>query len=602
MLKPITNLPAPMAEAFLGIEKSLMGRYWLARSCNKRMALTISQRLDVAEIVGRVLDARGITLENSYSFLNPTLKEQLPDPSHLKDMDIASKRLTRAVMEGEKIAIFGDYDVDGATSSALLKQFLDCVGGTIQVIIPDRIKDGYGPNTRALLKLREEGTAVVVTVDCGTTSFEPIDDAMKAGLDVIVVDHHEAEASLPNAFAIINPNRLDDGSPHGNLAAVGVTFLLIVAINRTLRMAGWYDVCEEPDLIQWLDLVALGTVCDVVPLTGVNRAFVKQGLKILSKRANLGLVALADVAGIDEPPSAYHAGFILGPRINAGGRVGKSDLGARLLSSNDKKEAANIANLLNTYNNERQEIEAKVLEEAIQQINIIELQSSSIVISVGNGWHPGVIGIVASRLKERFDRPSLVITLHNGKGTGSGRSVSGVDLGCAVIAARQLGIITKGGGHAMAAGLSVDAERLDDLKFFLNERLAPDLLGRPSVPGHYIDGALKIAGANMDLVETLAKLGPFGSGNPEPRFVITDASIIHIDTVGKDQSHLRMSLSDETGKRLNAIAFRAVETDMGQALIHHGGVPFHISGKIRNNTWQGRSSVQVLVDDAVPVW
>jgi single-stranded-DNA-specific exonuclease len=591
-----------MAEAFLGVEKSLMGRYWLARNCDERMALTIAQRLDVAEVVGRVLDARGITLEDAQSFLNPTLKNHLPDPAHLKDMDVASQRLTRAVMDAEKVAIFGDYDVDGATSSALLKRFLDHVGGTIQVIIPDRIKDGYGPNTKALLKLREEGTAVVVTVDCGTTSFEPLEAAMDAGLDVIVVDHHEAEASLPKAVAVINPNRLDDASPHGQLAAVGVTFLLIVAVNRALRIAGWYTERSEPDLMQWLDLVALGTVCDVVPLKGVNRALVTQGLKVMSKRSNLGLVALADVAGIDEPPGAYHAGFILGPRINAGGRVGKSDLGARLLSSNNKIEAAEIAAALNTYNKERQEIEAKVLEEANQQIDEIEVQSASIVIVVGDGWHPGVVGIVASRLKERFDRPSLVIALNDGSGTGSGRSVSGVDLGGAIIAARQAGIINKGGGHAMAAGLSVDAERIEDLKVFLNERLASAMAGRPAVPGHSIDGALKVAGANMDLVETLAKVGPFGSGNPEPRFVITNTTIAHADPVGQDQSHLRLSLTDETERRLNAIAFRAVETDMGQALIHHGGAPFHVSGKIRINTWQGRSSAQLLVDDAAPVW
>ena len=602
MWKHIISLVMAMAEAFLGVEKSLMGRYWLARNCDERMALTIAQRLDVAEVVGRVLDARGVTLEDAQSFLNPTLKNSLPDPAHLKDMDVASQRLARAVMEAEKIAIFGDYDVDGATSSALLKRFIDHVGGTIQVIIPDRIKDGYGPNTKALLKLRKEGTAVVVTVDCGTTSFGPLEAAMDAGLDVIVVDHHEAEASLPKAVAVINPNRLDDASPHGQLAAVGVTFLLIVAVNRALRIAGWYTERSEPDLMQWLDLVALGTVCDVVPLKGVNRALVTQGLKVMSKRANLGLVALADVAGIDEPPGAYHAGFILGPRINAGGRVGKSDLGARLLISNNKIESAEIAAALNIYNKERQEIEAKVLEEANQQIDEIEVQSASIVIVVGDGWHPGVVGIVASRLKERFDRPSLVIALNDGSGTGSGRSVSGVDLGCAIIAARQAGIINKGGGHAMAAGLSVDAERVDDLKVFLNERLATAMAGRPAVPGHSIDGALKVAGANMDLVETLAKVGPFGSGNPEPRFVITNATIAHADPVGQDQSHLRLSLTDETGRRLNAIAFRAVETDMGQALIHHGGAPFHVSGKIRINTWQGRSSAQLLVDDAAPVW
>ena len=602
MWKHITSLVALMAKAFLGVEKSLMGRRWLARNCDVRMALTIAQRLDVAEVVGRVLDARGVTLEGAEGFLNPTLKDQLPDPAHLKDMDIAAKRLSGAVMGGEKIAVFGDYDVDGATSSALLKRFLDHVGGATQVVIPDRIKDGYGPNTKALLKLREEGTAVVVTVDCGTTSFEPLEVAMDAGLDVIVVDHHEAEPSLPKAVAVINPNRLDDASPHGQLAAVGVTFLLIVAVNRALRLADWYTERSEPDLMQWLDLVALGTVCDVVPLKGVNRALVTQGLKVMSKRANPGLVALADVAGIDEPPGAYHAGFVLGPRINAGGRVGKSDLGSRLLSSNDRIEAAEIAAALNTFNKERQEIEAKVLEEANGQIDEVEAQAASIVIVVGEGWHPGVVGIVASRLKERFDRPSLVIALNDGSGTGSGRSVSGIDLGGAIIAARQAGIITKGGGHAMAAGLSVDAERVEDLKVFLNERLAPAMAGRPAVPGHSIDGALKVAGANMGLVETLAKVGPFGSGNPEPRFVITNATIAHADPVGQDQSHLRLSLTDETRRRLNGIAFRAVETDMGQALIHHGGAPFHVSGKIRINTWQGRSSVQLLVDDAAPVW
>ncbi len=591
-----------MAEAFLGVERSLMGRLWLARNYNKRLALTIAQRLAVSEVVGRVLDSRGITIENSTNFLNPTLKDQLPDPAHLKDMNIAAQRLSRAVIEGEKIAIFGDYDVDGATSSALLKQFFTHVGTKVKVIIPDRIRDGYGPNTKALLKLREEKFSVVVTVDCGTTSFEPIEAAMNAGLDVIVVDHHESEATLPNATAIVNPNRMDDDSPHGHLAAVGVTFLLIVAVNRALRGSKWYVDHKEPDLIQWLDLVALGTVCDVVPLKGINRAFVKQGLKVMSKRNNLGIVALADLAGIDEPPSAYHAGYVLGPRINAGGRVGKSDLGSRLLSSKDKTEVAEIATALNDYNSERQEIEAKVLDQAIEQINNSESKTASFVMVVGEGWHPGVIGIVASRLKERFDKPSIVITLNEDNGIGSGRSVSGVDLGSAIISARQMGIISKGGGHAMAAGLSIDIDRIGDLRLFLNDRFADDFADRPIVPAHLMDGALKVAGANLNLVKALEKVGPYGSGNPEPRFVITNALINHADLVGKDQSHLRMTLSDETGRRLNAIAFRAVDTNMGQALINHGGAPFHVSGKIRVNSWNGRSTVQLLVDDAAPVW
>jgi single-stranded-DNA-specific exonuclease len=590
-------------EAFLGVEKSLMGRRWSLRTSDERMALTLSQRLGIPEVIGRILNARGIALEEAESFLNPTLKDLLPDPDHLKDMDVAAERLASAVMQGEQIAVFGDYDVDGATSSALLKRFFDAIGATVTVVIPDRIKDGYGPNTRMLLKLREGGASVVVTVDCGTTSFEPLEAASKAGLDVIVVDHHVAEASLPKTVALINPNRLDEESPHGHMAAVGVSFLLVVALNRTLRQAGWYKDRGEPDLKQWLDLVALGTVCDVVPLKGINRAFVTQGLKVMASRGNPGLAALADSAGIDEPPGSYHAGFILGPRINAGGRVGESELGSRLLSCNDKVEAAEIAARLEQFNKDRQDIEAKVLKEANAQVDEdSEAAAAPIIVVAGEGWHPGVVGIVASRLKERFDRPALVIALAEGIGTGSGRSVSGVDLGSAVIAARQAGIIVKGGGHAMAAGLSVDAARLQDLKDFLNERLASVMAVRPTVPGLHLDGALKVAGANMELVETLARVGPFGSGNSEPRFVITNARIAFADPVGRDQNHLRLSLTDETGKRLSGIAFRAVDTDMGQALIHHGGAPFHIAGKIRINTWQGRSSAQILVDDAAPVW
>ncbi|MBL6933594.1 MAG: single-stranded-DNA-specific exonuclease RecJ [Rhodospirillales bacterium] len=604
MWMAITSLasPVPVTDAFLGVEKSLMGRRWVARKSDERTALMLAQRLGVPEVIGRVLDARGIGLDEAESFLNPTLKDLLPDPAHLNDMDIAAERLAAAVMQGEQIAVFGDYDVDGATSSALLKRFFDELDANSKVIIPDRIKDGYGPNTPALLKLRAEGASVVVTVDCGTTSFEPLEAAMGVGLDVIVVDHHEAEPNLPKALAVINPNRLDDASPHGQMAAVGVTFLLVVAVNRTLNNAGWFKERRKPDPRDWLDLVALGTVCDVVPLKGVNRAYVSQGLKIMAKRANPGLVALADVAGIDEPPGTYHAGYILGPRINAGGRVGEAGLGSRLLSSNDKMEVSQIAASLNVFNKERQDIEARVLQEANEQIDDAAAQAAAIVIAVGEGWHPGVVGIVASRLKERFDRPSLVIALNDGVGTGSGRSVSGVDLGGAVIAARQAGILTKGGGHAMAAGLSIDVDRLDDLKVFLNERLADVMAGRPAIPGHSIDGALKVAGANMVLVETLAQVGPFGSGNPEPRFVITNARIAHADPVGQDQRHLRLTLTDETGKRLNAIAFGAVETDMGQALLKHGGAPFHIAGKIRINTWQGRSSAQMLVDDAAAVW
>ncbi len=587
---------------FLGVERSLTGRCWSVRKADDRTALAISQRLGVPEIVGRILAARHIGLDQAESYLNPTLKDLLPDPDHLKGMGDAVERLARAVRQNEGIAIFGDYDVDGATSSALLKRLLDAVGGRCRVYIPDRLKEGYGPNQAALLKLRDEGASVVVTVDCGTTSFEPLQAARDAGLDVIVVDHHEAEAGLPAALAVINPKRLDETSPHGDLAAVGVTFLLAVALNRKLRQSGWYADRPEPNLMGWLDIVALGTICDVVPLHGLNRALVTQGLKIMARRGNAGLAALADVAGIDEPPGAYHAGYILGPRINAGGRVGESDLGTRLLTSDDRAEAGDLAGRLDVLNRERQDIEAAVLEQAMAQAKADQPGSRPCVIVVGEGWHPGVVGIVASRLKDQFHRPSLVISLDGDTGTGSGRSVGGVDLGSAIIAARQSGLLLKGGGHAMAAGLTVDRDKVDDLKAFLNDRLSPQMADLPAVRALHIDAGVKVGGADLALAQILESVGPYGAGNSEPRFAIASARIAHADAIGKDQSHLRLTVTDESGSKLKAIAFRAVETDMGQALLHHGGAPFHLAGKLRVNTWQGRSTPQLLLDDAAPVW
>lgn len=589
-------------EYFLGVERSLTGRCWSVRKAEDRIALAISQRLGVPEIVGRILAARGVGMDQAAGYLNPTLKDLLPDPDHLKGMSDAVDRLAGAVTRNELVAVFGDYDVDGATSSALLRRLFNAVGARSKVYIPDRQKEGYGPNEAALLELQREGASVVVTVDCGTTSFEPLQAAHDAGLDVIVVDHHEAEAGLPAALAVINPKRLDEESPHGHLAAVGVTFLLAVALNRKLRQLGWYANRAEPNLMGWLDIVALGTICDVVPLHGVNRALVTQGLKIMAKRSNAGLAALADVAGINEPPGAYHAGFLLGPRINAGGRVGQSDLGTRLLSSDDRAEVGEIAAHLDELNRERQEIEKAVLEQALAQAESEQPGSRPVVIVVGENWHPGVVGIVASRLKDKFHRPSLVITLNGETGSGSGRSVNGVDLGAAIIAARQSGLLLKGGGHAMAAGLTVERGKVESLKTFLNDRLTGEMTALPAVRALYVDGGLKIAGANLGLAEVLESIGPYGAGNSEPRFAIASARIAHADAIGADQSHLRLTLTDESGKRLKAIAFRAVETEMGQALIHHGGAPFHIAGKLRINTWQGRSTPQLLVDDAAPVW
>ena len=584
---------------FLDVASSLSGKRWIARPSDERDAMALSQRLGVPEIIGRALSARGIGLEEADDFLHPTLKRLLPDPSVLKDMDAAADRLAGAVTGGEQIAVFGDYDVDGATSSALLARLFSAVGGNCRIYIPDRGREGYGPNEAALLGLKDEGVSLVVTVDCGIAAHAPLAAAADAGLDVIVVDHHAAEAELPRAAAVINPNRLDETGELGQLAAVGVSFLLAIAVNRSLRRAGWYEDRTEPDLLALLDLVALGTVCDVVPLRGVNRALVAQGLKVMGNRANAGLRALADAAGLAEPPGAFHLGFILGPRINAGGRVGTSELGARLLSTDDETIAADIAGRLEALNAERREIEAAVLERALSQVEDSDHQGP-LILAAGEGWHAGVIGIVASRLKERFNRPAFAVAIDGDTATGSGRSLPGVDLGQAVIAARQAGLVVKGGGHPMAAGFTAESKRLDDLHAFLEERIAASLGPGTLVPRLSLDGALKVAGASLRLVETLEMMGPFGSGNPEPRFAVAAARVDYAKVVGKDQNHLLLSLVDDGGGRLGAIAFRAMGSDLGRALMNHDGAPFHIAGHVRANTWQGRTTAQMIVEDAAP--
>ncbi|MBT7944093.1 MAG: single-stranded-DNA-specific exonuclease RecJ, partial [Alphaproteobacteria bacterium] len=587
---------------FLGVETSLMGKRWLTRGADDRQSLAMAQRYGLPDVVAKALCARGVGLDDVDGFLNPTLRDLMPDPSRLQDMDSASERLARAIMQGEVIGIFGDYDVDGATSSALLRRFFDAVGGRSETYIPDRLTEGYGPNTPALLKLKERGAGIVVTVDCGTSSHEPISAAEEAGLDTIVVDHHVAEAKLSPALALINPNRLDDDSGQGQLAAVGVAFLLVVAVNRALRGAGWFEARPEPDLTQWLDIVALGTVCDVVPLTGLNRALVAQGLKIMGRRRNPGLCALADVAGMKEAPGTYHAGFLLGPRINAGGRIGAPDLGARLLGTDDAAEAQEIAERLDTLNLERREIEARVQEAAIEDVEKLGEDAGPIIIAAGVGWHPGVIGIVAGRLKDRYNRPACVVALdgETGQGTGSGRSVSGVDLGAAIIAATQAGLLVKGGGHKMAGGFTVEIDKLPELQAFLNERVAADVKEGGIRPSLYLDGAMKAKAANMGLLETLAQVGPFGSGNPEPRFVIPSATLSYAAVVG--ERHVRGFISNEGGGRLAAIAFNCVDTPLGQALLKTDGAPLHIAGRVRANTWQGRTSPQLQIDDAAPAW
>ncbi len=584
----------------LGVERSVSGRLWRERLDDWRAAAALAQSHGLPEIVARVLAARGVAAEEVETFLKPTLRALLPDPSGLRDMDRAAARLARAIEAGESVAVFGDYDVDGATSAALLHRFFKAAGRPLRLYIPDRLKEGYGPNAPALRRLKAEGVSLVVTVDCGITAYAPLADAAEIGLDVIVVDHHVAEAELPRAVAVVNPNRLDESGALRQLAAVGVAFLLAVAVNRELRRAGWWSAARpEPELLGYLDLVALGTVCDVVPLTGLNRALVTQGLKVMAGRRSTGLAALADAARLAEPPGAYHCGFLLGPRVNAGGRVGDASLGVRLLTAEEPAEAAEIAGRLDRLNAERRALEQAMLEEAIGAVEAAAKPGATLAFVAREGWHPGVIGIVASRLKERYNRPALVAAIADGIAKGSGRSVRGIDLGNAVLAARQSGLLINGGGHAMAAGFTARAEDLPALEAFLAERVArqtPPDGGLVSTLG--IDGVLQPGAATVELAELLERVGPFGAGNAEPRFVLPAVRLARAEPVG--ENHLRCILLGSDGGRLKGIAFRALGTPLGQALIAQRGAAIHLAGHLRADSWQGRAETQLLIEDAAP--
>ncbi len=594
----ISPAPEPDVPAYLGVECSVSGRRWQESPSDDRLAQALSQRLGLPEVVGRVLSMRGIGLEDAETFLSPTVRDLLPNPSLFQDMDKAAARIAKAVMSGEAIGILGDYDVDGATSSALLKTFLQAVGATVTVHIPDRVSEGYGPNLPALQRLQGKGVRLVVTVDCGTTAFEVLQGAQDMGLDVIVVDHHEAEPELPAAVAVVNPKRLDDTSNCTYLAAVGVVFVLVVAINRELSNRGWAEAKPSSYLMRWLDLVALGTVCDVVPLRGLNRALVSQGLKVLAKRENLGLAALADVAKMRERPDSYHLGYVLGPRLNAGGRVGESALGSRLLSAETADEAIELAQRLNEYNRERQDIEAEVARNVVDQVERSGIADAPLLLLAGDGWHQGVIGIVAGRLKERYNRPTCVVALDGDVGKGSGRSVPGFDLGSAIIAARQAGLLLAGGGHAMAAGFSVARDRVEDLHRFLCEQMHIQQT-TALVPMLHLDGVLDCAGCTLELLDHLRCLGPFGAGNPQPRFAIPRVRIAYADVVGN--AHVRCTLVGHGGHRLKAVAFRSVDGDLGRTLLNHNGAVFHIAGTLHLDSWKGANSVQLFIDDAALV-
>lgn len=590
------SLSAPPHAHVLGVTTSLSGKAWRWRGGN--MELGAATHGLEHSILDQLLLTRGVAKDDLARHARPTLRDFLPDPSVFRDMDTAAERLAQAVMRGERVTIYGDYDVDGATSAALLVELLRQLGHEAGYYIPDRLLEGYGPSGEALVRLGEAGSQLIVTVDCGAMAHEALAMAKRAGVDVIVVDHHKCSPELPEAAALVNPNRLDEsdiGAAHGHLAAVGVAFLLAVALVRTLRGAGWFAQRPEPDLRGLLDLVALGTVADVAALHGLNRAFVAQGLKVLAKRERIGMAALIDASRLTRPPQCSDLGFALGPRINAGGRIGESTLGVRLLTTTDPEEARAIAIQLSQLNEERRAIEAEVQEAAEAQL--AGQHNMAVQVLAGHGWHPGVIGIVAGRIKEKTGKPAIVIALDEAQGKGSGRSISGVDLGAAIIAARESGLLVAGGGHAMAAGLTIEPSRLADFAGFLDERLARDVERARAGAAMLLDLALAPGGLTTELVETLEAAGPYGVGWPAPRIAVGPVRIVKADIVGKD--HLRLVASGNDGKSFKAIAFRAAETEMAQTLLHRSsGRRFYLAGRAKIDDWGSRPAAELQLEDA----
>lgn len=584
----------------LGVTASLSGRAWRWRGGN--MELDDSQVAGALgldrSILEQLLLTRGVAADDLERHARPTMRAFLPDPSAFRDMDTAAERLAQCVITGEQVTIYGDYDVDGATSAALLVELLRQLGHEAGYYIPDRLLEGYGPSGAALVRLAETGSRLIVTVDCGAMAHEALGMARDAGVDVIVVDHHKCSPELPPATALVNPNRLDEsdlGAAHGHLAAVGVAFLLGIALVRNLRAKGWFADRAEPDLMGLLDLVALGTVADVAALHGLNRAFVAQGLKVLARRERIGMAALMDASRLTRVPQASDLGFALGPRINAGGRIGESTLGVRLLTTNDPEEARTIAAQLSQLNEERRAIEAEVQEAAETQL--AGQHNMAVQVISGHGWHPGVIGIVAGRIKEKTGKPAVVIALDDTQGKGSGRSISGVDLGAAIIAAREAGLLVAGGGHAMAAGLTIDPARLADFAEFLDTRLARDVDRARAGQAMLLDLALAPGGLTPELVETLEAAGPYGVGWPAPRVAVGPVRIIKADIVGKD--HLRLIASGMDGRPFKAIAFRAAESEMGQTLLHRSnGRRFHLAGRVKLDDWGTRPAAELHLEDA----
>ena len=574
---------------------SISGKNWIYRKYNQEDLNFLKESFSLDEITSKLLSIRKIKKEDINSFLNPSIKNFLPNPNNLIDMEKTTLRTIKAILNKEKIGIFGDYDVDGATSTALLGNYFSELNLKYEIYIPDRKKEGYGPSIESFKKLIKKGVKVIFTVDCGTLSFDAINYAKKNNIDVMVIDHHQSEVTLPDAFSIINPNRLDDKSNLQYLCAAGVTFMFLVSINRELRSNNWFNKnkINEPNLINFLDLVSLGTVCDVVPLTGLNRAIVKQGLKIIQSKKNLGIKTLLSICNIDTNPSTYHLGYILGPRINAGGRVGKCSHGANLLLDKDPKNSFKLASELDQFNKERQILEKDLLQKILNKTK--NYLKDPVLILSGSNWHEGVIGIVAARLKDKFNKPTILISFDGNIGKASARSIVGFDIGSVIIAASHKNILLKGGGHKMAGGFSIKLENIEKFRKFIfkkfesiNENLK---IEKPLL----VDSIISPSAVNIEFYKKVALLSPFGSGNPEPKFVIEDLKTINGKIVG--ESHIKSVLIGKDGSTIKSIAFNSVEKDISPFLIKKNNKSFNIAGKLSLNEWKGQSNVEFIIDD-----
>lgn len=574
--------------------RSASGRRWTLRDADMRESLTIAQKNDLDPVLARVLAARGVHHDNVDAYLNPSLRNEMPDPCIMQDMERAAARIAQAVLNGEQAGVFGDYDVDGTTAAAILKRYFDAIGAPLSVYLPDRITEGYGPSIEAFRSLNRDGASLIITVDCGATAHAPVEAAAAEGIDIVVIDHHMMNGPPPGgAVAVVNPNRPDDISGLNNLSAAGVAFMAVVALNRKLREAGWFKDRKEPDIRQLLDLTALGLVCDVMPLTGLTRVLVSQGLKVLGGGANPGLAALGARAGVKGPPSTYHLGFLLGPRINAAGRIGHARLAFELLTTADSAKCRELAERLHVMNAHRQEIEAAVQEDAVRIIARDNLDKDDVIVVAGDGWHPGVIGIVAGRIKEIHDTPTIVISIDGELGKGSGRSITGVDLGGAVSALKNDDVLVSGGGHAMAAGLTVPVGNIDTVRQRVNAALREAVAEARQNRIRQIDGVIAPGAVSKTFAEMIDLAGPYGQGNPEPVFAIANLRADYVKIVG--QNHLSVTFLSEGGEAIRAIAFRAEGEPLGKML--KMDVRLHVAGKVRADDWRGGDNGQLQITD-----